>query len=396
MKRLLKISFDSLLTSVFPILSWIALSIILDKNLINVFSLTFPLQFVGWLLSVIFATGANIHKEKDKNDNAVMSGLVIASIIGFIVFSFIVMNVESYLQFMNVDINIYKEFTIYSVLQIYIGFIFSCIIERLYFEEKNTKANKYTIIYNLIGLVSLVLFALTVKERMLIVILAVIARLVCALVIVFRNFEKFKLQCNISKFIKYTSESALRLLMFSAIFLIGYRIAFSFGTEYVIALTFIGIISDTQWDIIITSITAVAKIDIAKNKFNYKEHIRNGYILCGLIIASMVVMAVCLWRFYELPATFTFSLLCLEVYAFIIYPISAINVCFLQLDYSPKKTTANQFIVHSLRGICSFIKTPYNTTMGQIIGATYELVSTNVILRKNYIINREGVVEKKK
>ena len=54
MKRLLKISFDSLLTSVFPILSWIALSIILDKNLINVFSLTYPLQFVGWMLNAIF------------------------------------------------------------------------------------------------------------------------------------------------------------------------------------------------------------------------------------------------------------------------------------------------------------------------------------------------------
>ena len=38
MKRLLKISFDASLLSLIPILSWFALSLIIDRNLINVFT----------------------------------------------------------------------------------------------------------------------------------------------------------------------------------------------------------------------------------------------------------------------------------------------------------------------------------------------------------------------
>lgn len=43
MKRLLRISFDLSLLSFIPILSWFLLGIIVDKNLINIFTLTYPL-----------------------------------------------------------------------------------------------------------------------------------------------------------------------------------------------------------------------------------------------------------------------------------------------------------------------------------------------------------------
>ena len=67
MKRLLKISFDLALLSFIPVLSWFCLSLIEDKNLINIFSLTYPIQYIWSVLKSIFATGANISKEKDKN-----------------------------------------------------------------------------------------------------------------------------------------------------------------------------------------------------------------------------------------------------------------------------------------------------------------------------------------
>ena len=65
MKRLLKISFDIALLSFVPILSWFCLSLIIDKNLINIFTLVYPIQFIFCALKCIFATGANISKEKD-------------------------------------------------------------------------------------------------------------------------------------------------------------------------------------------------------------------------------------------------------------------------------------------------------------------------------------------
>ena len=112
MKRLLRISFDSAIFSFVPILSWFYLGILVDKNLVNVFSITYPLQFIWGLLKCIFATGANISKEKDKDENAVLSGMTLGTIIGFIIFGFILLNIDKYIIFMNMDASIYKNFTI--------------------------------------------------------------------------------------------------------------------------------------------------------------------------------------------------------------------------------------------------------------------------------------------
>lgn len=113
MQRLLKISFDQALLSLTPILSWFLLSIIVDKNLINVFTITYPLQCIYGIVRSPFAVGANIHKSKDKNPNAVMSGLVIGIILTLVFFGFALLNINSYIDFMNMDPSIYRMFVTY-------------------------------------------------------------------------------------------------------------------------------------------------------------------------------------------------------------------------------------------------------------------------------------------
>ena len=44
MKRLLKVSLDALVFSFIPILSWFVLGLLIDDNLVNVFSLTLPIS----------------------------------------------------------------------------------------------------------------------------------------------------------------------------------------------------------------------------------------------------------------------------------------------------------------------------------------------------------------
>ncbi|MCI8655355.1 MAG: hypothetical protein HFJ48_05765 [Clostridia bacterium] len=85
MNRLLQISFDTLLTSVTPILGWFLLGILIDKNLINIFSLIYPLQFVISSIYSILGTGANISAIRDKNKESTFSGIVMGSIIGFLI-----------------------------------------------------------------------------------------------------------------------------------------------------------------------------------------------------------------------------------------------------------------------------------------------------------------------
>ena len=70
MRRLLRVSFDIFISSFTPILTWFLLSIILDKKLINVFTLTYPLQCLSGIITAIFGTGASICIYKDNNKNS--------------------------------------------------------------------------------------------------------------------------------------------------------------------------------------------------------------------------------------------------------------------------------------------------------------------------------------
>ena len=111
MKRLLRIASNSAIFSFIPILSWFCLGLLVDKNLVNVFTLTYPLQFIWVLLKSIFATGPNISKEKDKDENAVLSGMTAGIIVGLIIFGLFAINVKKYVEFMNMLYILYYNYT---------------------------------------------------------------------------------------------------------------------------------------------------------------------------------------------------------------------------------------------------------------------------------------------
>ena len=156
MKRLLRISFDLSLLSFIPIISWFLLGIIVDENLINIFTLTYPLQYIYYIIRSIFSTGASISKEKDNNEDTVMSGLVVGTLIAIIIFTIILFNVNNYIKFMNMDVGIYRTFTIYSIIQLFITLVFSMIQNKLYYEGKNKIANKNSLIFNLLNFILLI------------------------------------------------------------------------------------------------------------------------------------------------------------------------------------------------------------------------------------------------
>ena len=51
-----------------PIITWFLLGITVDKNLINIFTLTYPLQFIYSLLKSAFGISPNIYALKEKNN----------------------------------------------------------------------------------------------------------------------------------------------------------------------------------------------------------------------------------------------------------------------------------------------------------------------------------------
>lgn len=394
MKRLLKISFDLSLLSFIPIISWFLLGIIVDKNLINIFTLTYPLQFIYYILRSIFSTGANINKEKDNNKNAVMSGVIIGTIVSIIIFSTILINIDNYINFMNMDISIYKVFTIYSVLQLFICLEFAMMLNKLYYEEKNTLANKYSLIFNLLNFILLIGTSLITKNQIIIITATLIPLALFTIYIYIKNSDKFKLQLDIIKCIKYDSVELFNSIAFFLIFLFGLSNALEFGEEFAISLTFVSLITDTQWDTADAIVTA-ATIDISKNDFNYKYHRNNAYKLLGILFLTSLFMFVCLYRFYDLNFKITMIYFGFEIVNFIVYPIYRIKTCYLQLEWSAFKTTSNKICASILRMIMSLLKTPYCTGIGQVCSSIYQFVSVSIIFKLYYKVDETGNITRK-
>lgn len=395
MKRLLRISFDLSLLSFIPIISWFLLGIIVDKNLINIFTLTYPLQFIYYIIKSIFSTGANISKEKDKNKDAVMSGLILGTIVSIIIFTIILFNVDNYISFMNMDISTYKNFTIYSILQLFICLEFAMMQDKLYYEEKNKLANKHSLVFNLLNFILLIGTALITKNQIIIIATTLIPLTLYTLYIYIKNGNKFKFNINVLKCIKYDSVELFNNIAFFLIFLFGLSNALEYGEMYATALTFIALITDTQWDTF-DAIKEAATIDISKRKFNYIEHRNNAYKLLGILFGTSLIMFVLLYGFYDLDFKITMIYFSFEIVNFLIYPIYRIKTCYLQLEYSTFKITSNKIIASILRMFMSLLKTPFCTGIGQVCSSIYQFITVSIMFGHNFKIDKTGCVVKKK
>ena len=395
MKRLLRISFDLSLLSFIPIISWFLLGIIVDKNLINIFTLTYPLQFIYYIIKSIFSTGANISKEKDKNENAVMSGLVLGTIVSIIIFTIILLNVDNYISFMNMDISTYKNFTIYSILQLFICLEFAMMQDKLYYEEKNKLANKHSLVFNLLNFILLIGTSLITKNQIIIIATTLIPLAIYTLYIYIKNSNNFKFNINVLKCIKYDSVELFNNIAFFLIFLFGLSNALEYGEMYATALTFIALITDTQWDTF-DAIKEAATIYISKRKFNYIEHRNNAYKLLGILFGTSLIMFVLLYGFYDLDFKITMLYFSFEIVNFLIYPIYRIKTCYLQLEYSAFKITSNKIIASILRMFISLLKTPFCTGIGQVCSSVYQFITVSIMFGHNFKIDKTGVVKKNK
>ena len=394
MKRLLRIAVNSAVFSFIPILSWFCLGLLVDKNLANVFTLTYPLQFIWAVLKSIFGTGANISKEKDKDENAVLSGMTLGIILEFIIFGLFALNLRKYIEFMNMDYEIYKEFALYSVIQLYIQLIFSFVLEKLYFEKNEKKANKYCIQLNLLNFIVLILSATFIKNKVSIIIITLSSILIYTLVVIAKQYKKFKLNIHIIKYIKYESVEISNNILFFLIFLFGLSNALKFDEKYTIALNFVALITNTQWDSFV-AISTVAKIDISQGRFNYIEHRNNAYKLLEILISTVFIMLLISYKFYELDLVITLFYLSFELINFVIYPIYQIKTCYLQLERLAKKVTTNKIVAGVIRFFISLLRTPFCTGIGQVTSSIYQFITVNMMFHRNFVIDKEGKVFEK-
>lgn len=393
MKRLLRISLDTLLTSTMPIIMWILLGIILDKNITNVFTLTYPIQFIITLLLSIFGIGPNVNATKNNKKYLADSNIILGSIISFLITIILCVNVDNYIKFMSMDVKIYRVFCIYSFILMYLQLILQLVCQKLYYLEKNKESNKLTIIFNIINIVSIVVLSFITKNQIVSVISTISIDILILFYILVKNIKTFELKFEVLKNMKYVSNDIFDRVGMFLIYFIGWKNTLEFGTIYLIAINFETLISDAQWDMSYSIVTA-ATIDSSKNQVNYKESLRNARKLVALLTTSTLIMGSVLYFYYK-PVLWVVAIFVgVQIFDMFLSPRIWIKQQYCQINYSPKKNTFHECVKKVIRIVTSFLPTPFCTYIGQLLAMMYQFTIFNIVYRKKYYIE-DGLLKMK-
>ena len=395
MKRLFRIGSGLFIYSIIPILSWIVLSYVLGDNRIsNVFSITYAIQFIWAILRYFFASGANIRKEKESNKNAVWNSIFWGSIFSIIIFAIPLIFVDNYITFFGQDVEFYRSFVIYGIALYFLQTLFSFIIEKLYFEDKEKIANIHLFSFNLTTFGVLILSCLIIPNTLIALLVTLGVLLIYVICLYVWQFEKFKIDFAFFKNFKYESANILSSILMLIIYIFGFRTAFSAGEEYLVALNLIGLCTDTQWDML-GAVTTVAKVDIAKGRYEFKKEVKNAYLYSVIVIISSVIMAVTLSIVNNVMLNIAIIYLAFQVADMLMFPYRTIISTFTQLEYSPTLNTIIYFTLKGFRTLLSvLIVSPYCTDMSQLIQGTITfIIFVSIRLTKYKIIDDKLMVK---
>ena len=269
MKKLLQIALGLFMFSIFPMITWLVLGATINESIVNVYSLTYPAQFLWLILKAIFSSGANIKHEKEKNQNAVLSGMTLGIVVSTILFGTLAIFVDEYIAFMNMDPEVYHTFALYSIGFIYLEVLVSFVMNKFYYEDKEKLANTHSLIFNIVNMVLLVGLSLITKNQTIIVLIPLSVLAVYTIVLVASQYKKFKMEWSLKNNFKYQSSTICSYLLLGLMYLFGFSNAFQAGEEYISAINFVTLITDPHWDAIV-AITTLAEIELAKNEFNFR------------------------------------------------------------------------------------------------------------------------------
>ncbi len=382
MKRLLQISLDTLLISILPILIWLILGFVISKDISDVFSLTYPLQFIYMLFTHIFAVGPNITEAKLKKDNVVYSNMLFGTLIIGVFTFLLAINANKYINIMNMNPDIYKNFCIYSMIWFYFSFVMQLITQRLYYNKKNNESNKINLIFNLTNFFSIILLSLFTKNEILSIVITLSLDSLILLYEFLNHFKLKKFELNFVSNIKYTSFSILSYISMFLVYGVGFSNSFSYGAQYMKAINFEGLTTDAQWDVL-SSIDTSTKIDVSKNNFNYKEHLKNSYKLTLIVILTILLMNISLYWYFKPNIKILIILLLVQIIDILLNPIIAIKLNYIQINSNDKKNNFIYFISRILRIISSFIPSAFCTYIGQICSMIYQYIFTYFKCKNN-------------
>lgn len=365
MKRLLQVGLDTLLISVLPILMWILLGFIVTKDISNVFTLTYPLQFFFAIFENVFGKGPNITAQKDKNFSVVDANIILGCIFVGLIVLLLAINTDSYITFFNMDSSIYHNFCLFSIVGLYFSFIIQLVVQKMYFENKNKTANKISLLFNLVNFGSIIILSLLFDSWIAISITLLLdASIIFGILIKNIKWTRFKIKFKDN--LKYSSFSLMRNVSMFLTYIIGYQQSFSFGAIYLTTINFETLTTDTQWDILY-AVDTVSKVDLSKGEFDYKKSLQNAYKLIGMLLTSTLIMNVCLYWYFKPNIAVLMILLLIQFIDMALEPIKVLRINYIQINESDKKHNLYYALIRLVRIACSFIPSAFCTYIGQVV-----------------------------
>ena len=392
MKQLFQIGLDLALASLNPIISWFMLSLILDSRLINVFSITYPLQFVWLMLRDIFGVGANLVSIKVRNSKIVDAGIFTGLIFSGIIFGLVALNIDKFIIFMNADPSVYRDFCLYIALQLWIQLVFCIILDKLYYQDKNKIANKYSLTFNLLNFIVFIGASFLTKNSKIIISATLLTIFTFTLFVFIREVRRVSFRFNILRSIKINSMDFGENLILFFVYLFGIGKAFSFGEEYALAITFVTLITDIQWDVA-TAIQTKTKIDIAKKRMNFPKSYKNSYVLIFVLILSSIIAFASMKNFYDLNLGISITFVIIEYLAFLLYPQYRLKLDFIQLKFSAKIATFIKSSAMAFRLLLVIVFspiTPFALSIAQVLAQLYQVIFVNLVFSRRYKILSTG------
>ncbi len=321
----------------------------------------------------LFGTGANISRYRDRNRNAADNGIFYGTLVSILIYGTLIFCVDNYISFMNMEVETYRVFCIYSMLQMCCQSVMQLCLTKLYYKNKDKLANKITIGFNIASFVVLIVTALVSRDQKITAVTTALVLIIMTVVLLVRTMQKVTFRLNIWKCMKYDAVSFVANFIFFFTYLFGFSTAFSFGEEYAAAINFATLVTDMQWDAT-DAVDTVAKIDLAKKKFNYKRHVRNAQKLSWIMVASILIMSAIMYPFYRPDLGIVSIIIGLHILDFLTDPFARVKKCYLVLEYSAAKTTAAYTIGRGTRAVMSLLPTPYCTMIGQMTSSVYEII----------------------
>ena len=299
MKRYFSISLTLFAFSALNAITYILLGIVMGNTQFSeVFSITYPLQFVVAILISFFASASNVRANKENDRNCVESGMLLGVIVGIIILGLVAFFVNEYLAFMNVSSEIYRTFTLMAIGQLFFTFVNNLTTEKLYFKDEDKKANLCNLGFIILNLLSVVITALITKNQLIICLTNLGCLFVYSCVWFVLTFKKFKFNFNPIKNLKYESVTLVSNLFMLIVYLFGYSTAFSFGSEFIVTLNFVNLITDPQWDAV-EAINKIAKIEISNSNYNYKKALIKSTVITLFYIATSIILFFSLFKVYN-------------------------------------------------------------------------------------------------